>query len=393
VQPDSATVMRACQLASGSAHYWLKAAQVREVDEPDDPAIDAALTRALQLNPRYTEAWMAQAVRDETRGRIEEAERDYLTAARVDHMYKPAWALANFYVRQEKVDKFWEYSRKCLEVVEPRRLEPMSYNPAPLFDLAWRVARNADEVRRRLIPARHFILVDYLDYLGERNLVDAGADVAMDLTAYEDPGDTYFLLNFCDRLINVPNGRRAANLWNAMVEHGLVRGERLDPERGQSLTNGDLTRPFERLGFDWRLPPAEGVLQNHFPEGSAGAGEVRFEFSGDQPDGVLAMFQNIPVAPGGEYRLTFRYRTVEMDHAGGLTWEVWDYAGKRPLPVTSKLAPHEGWTPGEATFAIPKGVSIARLGLESRRATGSTRIRGTVAFTSFALRLEKGGSR
>ena len=87
-----------------------------------------------------------------------EAERDYLTAERIDHMYKPAWALANFYVRQGNREKFWVYARKCLEVVEPRRSEPDSYNPAPVFDLAWRVSQNAAEIQEKLLPPRHFIL-------------------------------------------------------------------------------------------------------------------------------------------------------------------------------------------------------------------------------------------
>ena len=215
-QSDLPSVTQACRLAPGSAAYWLRASTLRQIDQPDDPAADAAVTRALQLNPRYTEAWMQRALQDEVHGYIAEAESDYLTAARTDHMYKPAWALANFYIRRENIEKFWLYARQCLEVVEPRRLEPASYNPAPVFDLAWRVTQDAAEIRRKLIPPRHFIMVDYLDYLRVHNLMDPGADVAMDLAAYADRGDNFFLLNFCEQLINVPKGRRAVSsgtLW------------------------------------------------------------------------------------------------------------------------------------------------------------------------------------
>jgi hypothetical protein len=386
-QQDPLTVARACQLVPGAANYWLKGAAVREIDQPTDPAIDVNLDRALALNPRSTEAWIARAVRDEIRGRTADAERDYLAAARMDHMYRPAWALANFYARQEvspiQSEKFWFYARKCLEVVEPRRLEPASYDPGPVFDLAWRVTGNPDEIRRKLLPPRHFILVDYLDYLAGHNLPDAGADVAMDLVPYGDPGDNYFLLNFCERLINLARGKRAMDIWNAMLDRGTVHAERLDPAHGRSLNNGDLKRPLERVGFDWRLPPAEGVAQSHFPD----TGEVRFEFGGDQPDGVLTMYQSIPVVPGGVYRLTFRYRTVGLEHADGLSWQLWDYAGQRPVPVDCKLTAHQDWTAGHADFVVPKGVSIARLGIEYGRAHGSTTIRGTAAFSTISLNL------
>jgi hypothetical protein len=329
---------------------------------------------------------MAKALRAEMRGDAAEAEQDYLQAATIDHLYKPAWALANFYLRQNQPDKFWLNARKCLEIVEPRRLEPASYDPAPVFDLAWRLTQDAAEIRKRLIPPRHFILADYLEYLGERNLLDAGADVAMDLASYSDPDDNFVLLNFCERLINYTNGVRAVDVWNAMANHRLIHTNPLAPHRGQSLSNGDLRRPFERVGFDWRMPPAEGVLQNHFSD----SGEVRFEFSGDQPDCIIPLFQSIPVVPGASYRLAFRYRTEAMEHADGLSWQIWDYMGRRSIPVACKITTHQDWSSSEAAFSIPSGVSIARLGLIYQRASGSTSTRGTIALTDFSLALVQG---
>jgi tetratricopeptide (TPR) repeat protein len=380
-QGDLQRVQHACQLVPGSAPYWLRAAGIREVDESGDPAIDDGVARALAINPRFTEAWMARAVRDEASGRTDQAEQDYLAAEKVDHMYKPAWALANFYVRQNRIDRFWLYARKCLEVVEPRRLEPASYDPSPVFDLAWRVTRDAAEIRRKLIPRRHFILADYLDYLADRNLCDAGANVAIELAGDGDPRDNYALLNFCERLINVAKAGQAMDIWNAMAAHGTLHTERLNPQHGQSLTNGSMRRPFERVGFDWYLPHAEGISQNHFVD----SGEIRFDFSGDQPEDALVLYQSVPVMPGAAYRLTYRYRTPDMEHADGLCWQAWDYAGQRAVPVTSHLAAQPDWAPGEALFTVPTGVSVVRLGLVYQRASGSTPIRGTAAFTAFAL--------
>lgn len=381
-QPDLSSVTDACRLAPESAQYWLRAAAVREIDRPDDSEVDADIRHALALNSRYTEAWMARAFRDEARGHVTQAEQDYFAATRVNRMYKPAWALANFYYRQGQPRQFWLWARRCLEVVEPRRLEPASYNPAPVFDLAWQVTSNAAEIRANLIPPRHFILVDYLDYLGDRNLLEAGSDVAVDLAAYADLEDNYVLLNFCDRLINHAMGRRAMDIWNAMVARGTLRAEHVDPDQGRSLTNGDLKRPFERAGFDWRLPPAEGVAQEHF----VSAGECRLEFSGDQPEGVMPLYQNLPVVPGA-YRLAFQYRTG-AEHVEGLSWQIWDYARHQFVPVRCRFSPHAEWAGGEAAFTIPQGASIVRLCLIYHRASGSTRIHGTVSFRDFALRLE-----
>lgn len=384
-QSDLPSVVRACRLVPGSASYWLRASNLREIDRPDDPAVDADVGRALELNPRYTEAWIERALREEIQGRVAEAERDYLTAERIDHMYKPAWALANFYVRQGNREKFWVYARKCLEVVEPRRSEPASYNPAPVFDLAWRVSQNAAEIQEKLLPPRHFILADYLEYLRAHNQLDAGADLALRLADYGDSDDNFNLLNFCEQLINAPKCEPAVKLWNVMIERGMVRSERLDPERGESLSNADLKRPFTRVGFDWRMPAADGVLRSHFTDSR----EIRVEFSGDQPESVLVLYQSLPVTGGGAYRLTFRYRTAEMEHAKGLAWQLWDYAGQRAIPVTGKMEAHAEWTLGEAGFVVPRNAPLVRLGLGYQRASGSTRIRGTVVLAGFRLRLKK----
>ena len=82
-----------------------------------------------------------------------------------------------------------------------------------------------------------------------------------------------------------------------------------------------------------------------------------------------------------------------MEHTDGLSWQGWDYAGQRVIPVTSRLTPQTEWAQGEANFVVPQGVSIARLGLVYQRAQGSTRIRGTAAFSSFALNLGKAPGR
>ena len=55
------------------------------------------------------------------------------------------------------------------------------------------------------------------------------------------------------------------------------------------------------------------------------------------------------MAAGAGYRLSFRYRTPGLDHADGLEWQVWDYAGERIVPApVSKLDAQPGVDLGEA---------------------------------------------
>src|SRR5215472_5643659 len=256
-QPDLASAEHACRLEPESSRYWYRVAALREAEDPLDRKIAAALDSAVSANPRDTNARIERA-------RFE-SESELVEAARTNHLYTPAWVLANFYFQRQKVDPFWQYARKCVDIIEPG-----SYDLTALFDLGWQASgASGDEVRRRLIPPRQFVQADYLKYLTENRRFDAAIPVARDLLAYHGTADRSTLTALVQRMLEAGRVDDALTIWNA-----LPQSEHLDPARGQSLTNGSLKRGFEPLGFDWRLTQVNGVASSHFPE----EGEVRFEF-------------------------------------------------------------------------------------------------------------------
>lgn len=323
------------------------------IEDPNDPRIGEALDRAVAANPRDTTARLERA-------RFE-SESDLVEAARTDHLYTPAWVLANFYFHRRRLDAFWQYARKCVEIIDPA-----SYDLTPLFDLAWQASGGSgDEIRRRMIPPRHFVQVDYLKYLTENQRLDAAMPVARDLLSCHDAADNPAFAVLVQRMLEAGRVEDAVAIWNGIPGH-----ERLDAAGGHSLTNGSLKRAFEPFGFDWRLTQANGVISSHYPRD----GEVRFELSGDQREECILFFQPAPVIAGAKYRLTFRYRTSGMKYCDGLVWQ-----------LTSTLEPHEDWTAGSATFTVPENARQATLELSYHRKPGTTRIAGVVAFREFGL--------
>ena len=352
-QPDLASAERASRLEPESSRYWYRLAALRAAENPRDRVIAEALDRAIAANPRDTNARMERAQF--------ESEGELLEAVRTDHLYTPAWVLANFYFQRQKLDSFWQYARKCVDIADPG-----SYDLTALFDLAWQASgESSDEIRRRLIPPRHFVQADYLKYLTENRRLDAAIPVARDLLACDDPADRSALTALVQRMIEAGRVDDALAIWNA-----LPQSEHLDPARGQSLTNGSLKRGFAPLGFDWRLTQVNGVASSHYPED----GEVRIEFGGDQREECILLFQPVPVVAGARYRLTFRYRTSGMKSCDGLMWQ-----------LTSTLEPHEDWTGGAASFTVAPNARLATLELSYHRKPGTTRISGVVAFREFGL--------
>ena len=70
------------------------------------------LIRALKLNPRYSEAWIAMGLAAESMGDRKVAEASLHNAAAIDRAYLPKWTLANYYLRAGDMPRFWASRRR-----------------------------------------------------------------------------------------------------------------------------------------------------------------------------------------------------------------------------------------------------------------------------------------
>src|SRR5207248_4436953 len=130
-------------------------------------------------------------LRAEIAGDMAGAERALTRAAAVDHTFKPAWTLANFYFRINKPEKFWPMIERCLSLVEKRTADLWSFDPGPVFDLAWNEATDEKKLRQ-MVPRRDATLVPYVAWLYRRKLTDAALEVwpeALSLADASNPVD------------------------------------------------------------------------------------------------------------------------------------------------------------------------------------------------------------
>ena len=112
---------RATRIDPNDEEVLARSAIFRSNNGDLSPVVDDELHRAAGLNPRDSAVLIALGLREELRGNDAQAESWLTRAAAVDRQFKPAWALANYYYRANRPDKFWPMIERCLSL-EPIRL-------------------------------------------------------------------------------------------------------------------------------------------------------------------------------------------------------------------------------------------------------------------------------
>lgn len=330
------------------------------------------LDRALKLNPRYAEAWIARGLQQETAGDRSTAEASLLRAAGIDHLYLPLWTLANFYLRAGDLPRFWIWARRAAE---------MAYDPAALFQLCWRASAEAREILQRAIPPAPAVRRAYLDFLVRSSRLDAAEFLAVELGQTADPADLDLLLRYCDALLARRRVEPARRVWNALAARRIIPYAPLDPAAGWSLTNGDLAvAPLQR-GFDWRPTPVEGVAFSFYVD----AHQMAISLSGKQPEACSLVEQYLPVLPNRKYRFRYRYRTRDLPVDTGLGWSFVEARSATEVTDEAVSASPEEWREETLTFSTPPGCDLLRVLLRYRRPHGHVRAEGSAEFGRLSL--------
>jgi tetratricopeptide (TPR) repeat protein len=339
------------------------AAQLAEEIYATDPAeAEQLLQRAVRQNRYDAPHWIELALLLEEANQLPQAETALLEAAKVDATYLPNWSLANFYFRHGQPDRFWVWARNAA------RLAPG--DPAPLFRLAWYINPDAAQVEQRLALSRGLRGQQFVNFLMGQGDAPAVAQASGRLLMDTSP----LMSGVCDWLIAQRRADLAFPLWNT-----LAAGGQAPPAQAGKVTNGNFARAPLSLGFDWRLPPVEGVTS--FLNSNPNA--LGFEFSGNEPDNFVLMSQTVPVEPANSYILAVPYRTQGIIAGSGITWRVEAQSGT-VLAQSGSLAAEQGGQ-AAACFSAPRDGSFVNLVLAYQRQPGTVRVEGKLSLDAVRL--------
>ncbi len=342
-QDSPQAVRRASQLAPAHAGY---------------PALLGDWQGAVSRNPYDSASLIRLGLDAEGRGDFALAERSLLRAAEVDRLYEPGWALANYYLRRQQWDPFWKWAKTAAGT-----------SPAPpqaVYRLCREVTPDLGLIFQRLEPRGPRNLGAFLYWLGDQKDSAGLRAVLGRAVEIAGPGERDALLSCTGAALRLGATADARRTWNRMIERGLLPFEKLDPESGASLTNGDFRQPPSGEIFNWYLRPVVGVASRW-----RGPGQVRFEFSGNQPERCTLLEQTVPVLGGRRYRLLWRHTATGIAAGAGPVWVAGDTAAAEP----------------SFEFTTPRAGDTILLRLEYRRVPGTTRIDGVLTLNEVQLQL------
>ncbi len=377
---------KAVALTPSSAFAHRNLAVMLGSADPFSAADEREFRAVTSLNARDSAAWIALAGKAEIAEHNREAEQYLLEAARIDHTFKPAWSLANYYARTNQPEQFWHWVRQSLLFVEAGVRAQGTYDSQPIFDLCWRMSSDAAFIQKTAIPQKAFVLQRYMLYLVGGGRLDAALAIAQELRPVATSQDTPYLLILCNALIADNNRDDAVAAWNILLDrHLIAHQQKLDPRNGVSLTNGDFSRKSVGQCFDWFLPTMAGVYANE----SQATHSIQFAFSGDEPENTDLLSQVVPLLPGQKYQFRFRYRTEDVTGRPGFHWALLEVPTNKSLAVMSSLAATDQEVQEQWNFETPADLGIGRLTLRYDRESGYTRPKGTLKVWETALELRR----
>ena len=377
--PNSVQALtKAVQDSPDDPRLLARLALLRSAAGDPDPEVDDQLRRAARLNPFSSEVLMTLGLHEEFEGNPVAAERELTQAARIDHQFKPAWTLANFYTRRSEPGKAWAMIERIFA------LEPLGFDLTPVFDLCWRIAGDDPGRILSLIPKNGPEPVQYLAYLVSTNRADAALQVwpgaLGSMRQADSSGDPETLKGFPDYLMGAGRVAEGVRVWNQLVESGMIQSGHLDPAKGDSIADPEFKYPAG-AGFSWHVGEFNGVSANIY------GGALHLELSDDEPESFRVLSAMVPLLPDRHYRLlwTVDKSGLRDSRDPGFRFRITQGSVTQDCPplLTSQGCDFSS-TPFSST---PRDrMSSASLTLEYTRALGTTRLSGTLAVS--AVRLE-----
>ena len=362
-----------CLLASAyftTVHWWLESGRPQDVRRaaqwmpasPDPwrlmPQVEPERAaqhwhKVIAMVPGDNEARVALAQEAELAGNARQAEQHLLALARLDRGYQPAWALANYYLRQNQPEAFWRWARRAAS---------FEVDLAALFQLCLRLKPDPAALRAELAVTRTEALEQLLRAAAEAELLVPAQPIAEEVARRGSRDAAALLLSSAERLLTAGNVEVARAYWETASKYRLLA---YPVPPAPALVNGDFAHPTLEKGFDWRPGSAEIPITI--------SGGLRASLWGKQDDTAIIIVQTLALKPGVQYRLSYRYRVTLPANAHPVFWRVGE--------AVSPTLPRGDWAEASWQFQAPAqaaGATARELQLVSQRAAGTHKGSGEV---------------
>jgi tetratricopeptide (TPR) repeat protein len=342
---EPANWLRAAQLEPGNGEYWYKLGFNREWDLNDSDAgqVIAYLQRAVTIDPRSANYWMALAGAYESAGQIQQA-RDAFHVALQDYpaSAEAHWRFGSFLLRQGETKQ--AYAEIHFALQNDLRLIPLA------ISRVWPATHDADALLNDVLPKSVESQQEALEAFSGDNQIEPALAVWKYMVKSGEviPVKTVFLLE--DVLLTANRTDDAREVWRqALVAGGQVE----EANTGSSLVfNGGFEYDATSAGLDWHLLPVPGVNYDYDSANPhSGKRALRLTFDGEQNSTLQIVYQFVPVQPNTHYHFEGYIRTSGITTESGLHFFI-AFPGSTQQPVIlENFTGDHPWQKQSADFA------------------------------------------
>jgi hypothetical protein len=368
-KPSIDAALRAATLTPADEQIYLRLADL----DPDRRV--RYLRRSAELNPSDARPWLEQGFIAEAKDNRDQAELDLHQAAKLDVRSSPAWALANFYFRQNNMPGFFLWAGRYREYVDG--------DATGLFRLDW--SRNPQATA--LLRDFHPLTCKELEAMASFVEVHAGpadlAQVEQQLALCGNNQAVSLVMGGVSRLLMADRPSTALEIWNSLRHNAAFHYAALDPAAGRILTNADFANEPGGSGFDWRFNQTPGIRVRRPPEEHS----LEFLFDGSEPEVSTLLFQPVILMTGNRYQLHCRVQTEE-GHEKGFHWRLVELSTGKTLDSGLEDAPT--WQDGSLSwnFLAPASSRTLVLAFTYIRPVGEIKTEGKVTLSDITLHAE-----
>jgi tetratricopeptide (TPR) repeat protein len=353
----SAGYERAVQLEPGNyenwyllGHYWQYS-----LNEPDPARAIDDYRVALQLNPRFSDAWLDLATLYEFEDRLPEARDAFLAAKRAYPLSaEVSWRYGNFLLRQGDVPQAFAEMRRAV-YVDPSR-------SAEAFSRCWRVNPDIHSILDKVIPPNRDAYLDIIRELSHAYQLEPALVVWDRLVSIHPALRVVDVIPFADALLQNHQFDDTLRVWNEAVR--LSSEPPTGDPPGSAIWDGGFETDVHGGALAWFFsPPPRGAKINlDTQEKRSGRASLRLDFDGKHNVSFEAVCENAIVRPATNYLFSAWVHTQRLTTDQGIRFRLmWTESSRHNAVETPDVHGSESWTEVQIPWTSPPDVHQLRV--------------------------------
>jgi tetratricopeptide (TPR) repeat protein len=341
---EPANWLRAAQLEPGNGEYWYKLGFNRgwDLNDADAGQVVTYLHRAVAIDPRSANYWMALAGAYETAGQIQQARDAYHTALQDYPASAEAhWRFGSFLLRQDETKQ--AYAEIHFALQNDPRLIPLA------ISRVWPATHDADGLLNDVLPKSVDSQRVALASFSDDNLIEPALAVWKYMVKAGETIPIKTALPLENILLGANRTDDAREVWRQAL---VASGQPEEANTGSSLVfNGGFEYDATDGGLDWHLVPAPGLNYDYdtaYPR--SGKRALRLTFDGEQNPNLQIVFQTVTVQPNTRYHFDGYIRTSGITTESGLHFYIAFAGTTQPSIILENFTGDHPWEKQSADF-------------------------------------------